>query len=179
MSTLTIRGMSNHDVEDALRVNREAFGSDIEAKLVEDLLADLTARPVLSLLAIDDGTTVGHILFTKAKLDTAPAIDVRLLAPMAVIPSYQKKGIGGRLIEEGISRLEQAGVSLVFVLGHPTYYPRFGFTPAGIRGFAAPYPIQEKDAGAWMVRTLRPDAAHQTGTVRCADEIMRPEYWHE
>jgi predicted N-acetyltransferase YhbS len=72
------------------------------------------------------------------------------------------------------------GVELVFVLGHPGYYPRFGFKPAGVLGFEAPYPIPEKHADAWMVRELRAGIIGSVrGKVVCADTLSRPEYWRE
>jgi putative acetyltransferase len=71
-------------------------------------------------------------------------------------------------------------VDLVFVLGHPAYYPRFGFSPAGARGLDAPYPIPQKNAEAWMVRELRPGVIGDcSGRVICADALADPEYWRE
>jgi predicted N-acetyltransferase YhbS len=103
-----------------------------------------------------------------------------LLAPLAVLPDHQRQGIGSGLVEEGLAQLRAAGVSIVFTLGHPDYYPRFGFSTAGSQGFAAPYPIEAKNADAWMVLRLD-DALPRTyrGTVRCAKALDRPEYWRE
>ena len=172
-----IREAGDADLKDALAVERAAFGTDAEADLVAALMADPTARPLLSLLAVEDGRAVGHILFTAAALGDTQAA---LLAPMAVVPDAQNRGIGGQLIAEGLKRLGEAGTGLVFVLGHPTYYPRSGFEQAGRLGFDAPYPIADKDADAWMVQALRPGAIGTIrGTVACADAIDRPEYWVE
>jgi putative acetyltransferase len=77
-------------------------------------------------------------------------------------------------------RIGIKGVELVFVLGHPGYYPRHGFTPAGVLGFHAPYPIPEKNADAWMVQELHPGVIGRArGKILCADAINRPEYWRE
>ena len=85
---------------------------------------------------------------------------------------------GRRRLEEGIERLRGAETDMVFVLGHPGYYSRFGFEPAGRLG--APYPIPEKDADAWMAWDLRGDLRGVAmGEVRCAEAIDRPEYWRE
>jgi putative acetyltransferase len=167
------------DPGDALLVERAAFGQDDEAELVRRLLDDAGARPLLSLLARDDGRPVGHILFTAAHLDgPSRAVAAAILAPLAVVPEAQGKGVGGRLIARGVELLARSGVELVFVLGHPGYYPRHGFEPAGRHGLAAPYPISPEEA--WMVRALRPGLIGSVrGTVVCAEAMDRPEYWRE
>lgn len=169
------------DLSDVIRVERSAFGQNDEAELVEALLCDPTAWPCLSLLARKDGRVVGHVLFTAGRLKEAPdAAAVALLAPLAVVPESQRQGVGGALIAQGLRHLRESGVDLVFVLGHPTYYPRHGFKPAGRLGFEAPFPIPEKDAGAWMVQALRPGVIGQVrGAFVCADALNKPEYWRE
>ena len=175
-----IRETLDSDLIDVLSVERAAFGSDEEANLVRDLLGDQSAQPILSLLAFQDDRPVGHILFTKAHLEPKAPLSISLLAPLAVIPEFQRRGIGGKLIEYGLQALSTSGVDLVFVLGHPQYYPRHGFNPAGQQGFDAPFPIPEKDADAWMVKALRPGKIDSfSGTVVCADMLNKPEYWHE
>ena len=90
------------------------------------------------------------------------------------------EGVGGLLIREGLKRLSEAGVDLVFVLGHPGYYPKHGFQTAGVLGFEAPYPIPEKDAGAWMVQELRSGVIGRvSGTVQCCDVLNQPQHWRE
>lgn len=178
---MQIREALESDLDDVLLVERLAFGHDEEADLVRDLLDDASAKPTLSLLAVDDGRPLGHILFTSARLtktqDTTPAA---LLAPLAVVPDAQNQAIGGKLIERGLELLRESGVDLVFVLGHPEYYPRHGFKPAGRLGFEAPYPIPDKDANAWMVQALRPDVIGSvSGKVICADALNKPELWRE
>lgn len=169
------------DLEDVLRVEREAFGQDEEAELVRDLLKDPSAEPMLSLLAYKEDRAVGHILFTASYLSDANMdVSAVILAPLAVVPEVQKQGIGGKLIEQGLQLLKKSGIDLVFVLGHPEYYPRFGFEPAGRLGIEAPYSIAEKDAGAWMVQALKPGLIGSVrGKVICADAMNKPEYWHE
>lgn len=168
------------DLADVLHVERAAFGQEDEAELVANLLADPTARPLLSLIAREEESPIGHILFTAARLDGAPEVSVTLLAPLAVVPEAQKRGIGGSLIARGVEMLAEAGVDLVFVAGHPDYYPRHGFQTAGRLGFAPPYPIPEKDADAWMVRAIAPGLIGSFGgRVICAEALDRPEYWRE
>ncbi|MBN1632463.1 MAG: N-acetyltransferase [Thermoleophilia bacterium] len=178
---MEIRQAADPDLSEVIRVERSAFGQDDEAELVEALLGDPTAWPCLSLLARKGGRVVGHVLFTAGWLKEAPgAAVVALLAPLAVVPGSQRQGVGGALIARGLELLRESGVDLVFVLGHPTYYPRHGFEPAGRLGFEAPFPIPEKDAGAWMVQALHPGVIGQVrGTFVCADALNRPEYWRE
>ena len=178
---MDIREASEPDLSEVLHVERLAFGQDEEAELVAALLGDPTAQPCLSLLAREGGRAVGHALFTAARLKEAPpAAVVALLAPLAVVPEAQRRGVGGALIERGLELLTESGVDLVFVLGHPAYYPRYGFEPAGRLGFEAPFPIAAKDAGAWMVQALRPGVIGEVrGTVVCADALGKPEYWRE
>jgi putative acetyltransferase len=167
------------DLEDVLFVERAAFGADDVAELVRELLDDPSARPLLSLLARDAERAVGHIMFTAARLaDAARDVSISILAPLAVVPDAQRVGIGGRLIEDGIRRLRESGVELVFVLGHPEYYPRHGFEPAGRHRLAAPYPISPPEA--WMVRSLSPGVIGSVhGSIVCAHAMDRPEHWRE
>lgn len=181
---VTIRGSDAADHDALLRVHREAFGADegpVIEELVTALLGDPTAEPCLSLVAVEAGLVIGHLLFTHAGMEGV-ARDCRasLLAPLAVVPAMQRRGVGGKLIDEGARRLTGQGGDLIFVLGHPGYYPRYGFTPAMPHGFTAPYAIPPKHADAWMVRPLRPGALdHCGGRVTCADALDRPEYWRE
>lgn len=175
---MQIHEASLADTESVLRVEREAFGEPSVAELVSELIGDPTAQPVLSLLAWDGDDPVGHVMFTPARLDGAPGVSVSILAPLAVVPDSQRCGVGARLVEAGVERLRSSGVELVFVLGHPSYYPRHGFVPAIPLGLLAPYPIDPEEA--WMVRALRPGLVGEVqGTVRCADVMNRPEHWRE
>ena len=176
---LNIRETSSSDLDDILFVEHTAFGHDEEAGLVRDLLEDPSAKPMLSLLAFKDDRAVGHILFTAAHL-TGADNKVAILAPLAVVPEAQRQGIGGQLIKRGLELLSELGVELVFVLGHPDYYPGHGFKPAGCLGFEAPYPILANHAEAWMVQALCPNLIGSvTGKVVCADLLNEPKYWQE
>ena len=175
-----IRHSNDDDLVSITAIHQTAFPDEPVDLLTLALLADPTARPCLSLIAEEDGVVLGHVLFSAVSLEPVVLQRAALLAPLAVLPDHQQQGIGSRLVEEGLAQLRAAGVSIVFTLGHPDYYPRFGFLPAGIRGFTAPYPIEEKNADAWMV--LRLDDAlpeSYTGKLRCAQALDRPEYWRE
>jgi putative acetyltransferase len=172
---------TDSDLNDVLRIETEAFGHSKESNLVNDLLNDDSAKPLLSLLAINDDEAIGHILFTRVRITgNEDSLSARILAPLAILPKAQAKGVGGKLIKEGLRQLSESKVDLVFVLGHPGYYPRFGFRPAGLRGFEAPYSIPAKDASAWMVQELRPGIiGSYSGKVICADALNNPEHWRE
>ncbi len=181
MLSLQIRKTTADDLPEVMAVQARAFGQETEAGLTRDILADPTAQPALSVLAEEDSQPLGHILFSKVRL-TEPESDCRaaILAPLAVVPEAQRRSIGGKLIEAGLERLRAGGVGLVFVLGDPGYYTRFGFQPAGRLGLAAPYPIPKEQADAWMVQALRDGVIGKVrGTVVCCAELNKPELWRE
>lgn len=178
-----IRETEAGDFSEIMKVEERAFGYVKEAKLTADLLKDKTAEPILSLLAFDENKAVGHILFTRVYINEMTTTQplVHILAPLAVLPEYQKQGIGGLLINEGLKKLKEMGSEMVFVLGHTEYYPKFGFIPnSGKLGFSAPYPIPEEYENAWMVQSLNPDGfVINQGKIICANELNKPEHWRE
>jgi putative acetyltransferase len=105
-------------------------------------------------------------------------VSARILASLAVVVDFQGDGIGSALIEEGLRQSRESGVGLVFVLGHPGYYSRFGFNAAGKVGLQAPYPIPQEHADAWMVQELSSGVIGGVeGTVRCARSLEQRRYW--
>ncbi|WP_159520638.1 GNAT family N-acetyltransferase [Sunxiuqinia indica] len=180
---IIIKETANKDLTAIFEVESQAFGHDKEARLTEALLGDSTAKPVLSLLAFYNEKAVGHILFTRVYMNEMSENQplMHILAPLAVIPEYQKKGIGKMLIMEGLEKLKQSGSVLVFVLGHIGYYDRHGFVPDAAKlGYQAPFPIPEEFADAWMVQSLNSsDINLEKGKVLCANELNKPEHWRE
>lgn len=148
---ITIREERAGDIEAVRAINSAAFGGDDEAHLV-DALREAGAL-LLSLVAERDGKVIGHIAFSAASLDEAPEIDVVGLAPIAVLPGYQRQGVGSAMIQAGLERLRKAGYELVMVLGHPAYYPRFGFEPASRFGVRWTQPVPDE---AFMLLELQP-----------------------
>jgi putative acetyltransferase len=131
------------------RVNVLAFGTADEADLVEALHRD--GLVLSSIVAEAAGMVVGHILFSRMWVDSdAGAIDVVCLAPMAVLPSRQRSGIGSVLVRQGIFEMQTRGERVIVVVGHPDYYPRFGFERASGHGITSPFPDE-----AFMVLALR------------------------
>ena len=181
---MEIRKSTRSDTKEICNVHIKAFGDQKGpeiADLVTGLINDKTAIPLLSLVAVDDTKIIGHILYTKAKIkEHAESVSVQILAPLAVLPDAQSRGVGGRLIKAGLIQLKKSGVDLVFVLGHPDYYPRSGFIPAGALGYDAPYPIPEEYAGAWMVQELGNGVIGRfSGKIQCSDVLNQPEHWRE
>ncbi len=137
---MIIRLEQSGDIEEIRRINIEAFGSESEADLVEALRDSGT--PLLSLVAKKDGELVGHILFSPVSIEPENGnIRIAGLAPMAVATAYQKRGIGSKLVDEGLKRCKLAGYVAVVVLGHPKYYPRFGFIPSVKYGIKSEYDV--------------------------------------
>jgi putative acetyltransferase len=127
-------------------VTRGAFGGDEEARLIDLLRRD--GLIIASLVAVDGTDIVGHVLFSPAAVVTGTSqIRVASLAPMAVVPSRQRKGIGSMLIRHGLDACTHARYPAVIVVGHPGYYPRFGFSHAVVRALANPFATGEAFMG--------------------------------
>lgn len=178
---MLIRTAEEGDLPVVLEIHRQAFGQKAEADLVREILVDPSARPVLSLLAEEDGRALGHILFSAAQLPPqGQKLRAALLAPLAVAPGAQGRGIGRRLVEDGLAELRRSGTDLVFVLGDPTFYGRFGFIPAIPLGLKAPFALPEGYLDAWRVKSLNDHlSGRPQGRVTCCDAVNKPELWQE
>ena len=147
-----IRPETPDDYAGVREVNELAFASDVEATLVDRLRAD--GAVVASLVAEEDSRVVGHILFSELPIETGVGqIPAVALAPMAVHPDWQRRGIGGHLIRAGLAACKRAGKAAVIVVGHTEYYPRFGFSAELARAISSPY---SEYGNAWMAIELVP-----------------------
>ena len=136
----TIRSESKSDYFEIKRINDLAFKQQAEGELIENLRKRAEFIPELSLVAILKDSLVGHILFFPITIFAGEVSHPTLsLAPMAVIPELQHKGIGGELIIRGLQKCKDMGFSSVMVLGHPNYYPRFGFKKASYWNIKEPF----------------------------------------
>jgi len=142
---ITIRPETTEDYAAIREVNLVAFGGETEPRLVESLRQSADFIPELSLVAVESGEVVGHILFSPVVIETKDgAIPALALAPMSVRPELQNQGIGSELVRHGLEQCRSSGHRIVVVVGHPTYYPRFGFSPARARGLEAPFPVPDE-----------------------------------
>jgi putative acetyltransferase len=143
-------------------VNISAFETPLEANLVDALREQ--AQPVVSLIAEDKGAIVGHIMFSPVSLSGHPGLKMMGLGPMAVAPAQQRKGIGSALVQAGLEQCKQVGFIAAVVLGHPEYYPRFGFSPSTCFGIGSEYEVPDE---VFMATELQPEAlSGKTGTVK-------------
>lgn len=164
---IEIRKEEPKDCDAVHHLNLAAFEEGPEAALVDTLRA--SDKEYLAFVAVDDGIVVGHILFTPASVDGCSAIGMGL-APMAVLPSQQKKGIGSQLVRYGLEFLRNDGCPFVIVLGHPEYYPRFGFELASKYRLRCQWEGVPDDA--FMVTVFDKEVLPEKGGIaRYADEF--------
>lgn len=148
---MRIRNETPADVAAVREVNLAAFESPAEANLVDALRGH--TFPYVSLVADDKGIVAGHILLTPVHLPGHPRARLMALAPMAVRPEYQRSGVGSALVVEGLRQAREAGAGAVVVLGHPAYYPRFGFVPASRHAIHCSYEVPDE---AYLIVELQP-----------------------
>ena len=151
---MKIREEELADTEAIWNINADAFETEAEANLV-NVLRD-SGCTFISLVAETDNKPVGHILFTPVEL-TGNKNKLKLigLAPMAVLQQYQNKGIGSELVKTGIEHCQLKGYDTVVVLGHPKYYPKFGFVPSVTYGIKSEYEVPDE---AFMILELVPNS---------------------
>jgi len=166
---ITIRPERSEDHAPVRQVNEQAFGQPQEAHVVDKLRA--VCDDVLSLVAEWDGQVVGHVLFTPVVFQAGQGVIRGMgLAPLAVTPQHQRQGIGTALVKAGLAILRDSACPAVIVLGHPDYYPRFGFEPASRHGIRSQW--EGVPADAFMILIFDPVAmAGACGVARYRDEF--------
>lgn len=148
---MLVRLVEPKDYPAARRVNLAAFETPAEANLVETLRRQ--AEGVISLVAEEEGEIVGHIMFSPVTLSGQPDLKIMGLGPMSVLPSCQGRGIGSALVRAGLQECREKGIGAVVVLGHPWFYPRFGFMPSTRYGINSEYDVSED---VFMLIELQP-----------------------
>ncbi|MDX2036295.1 MAG: N-acetyltransferase [Isosphaeraceae bacterium] len=174
---MQIRNPRVDEVGDIERVLLAAFSADegpTIVRLVSELRRDPSARPIFEFVAEEAGEVVGVVLFTKASIFDHAGVSASILAPLAVSPKRQRSGIGRMLVEHGLTAMRECGVDLVFVLGDPAFYSRFGFDAK--HGVSPPHELPYPEA--WMVRELTPGVVASTsGSLACARSLEPRESW--
>ena len=170
---IVIRKEEEKDYKQVYEVNKLAFQQENESILIEKIRKGENFIPDLSLVAEIDNRIVGHILFSKIKIVGDSIFESIALAPMAVIPAFQKQGVGSKLIKKGMAKAKELGFDSIIVLGHKDYYPKFGFERASKWNIKCPFKVPEE---AFMAITLTKKALEdKAGTVKYPDEFMEVE----
>jgi putative acetyltransferase len=162
-----IRREQPQDIPEIRQVHIRAFGQKQEASVVDKLRKKCNS--ILSLVALTGGKVVGHILLSPAVIEGKHGRLVGTgLAPLAVLPEYQRKGIGTQLMQTAIARIKEGGCPYIIVIGHPEYYARFGFEQAGRFGISCEWNVPDE---AFMILVLDRKAMNDiTGVARYRQE---------
>ncbi len=164
----SIRDESPADHGAVRRIHELAFGRPDEARLVDEVRQ--SGEVLVSLVATTGDSICGHVLFSRLRVRAQRPIAGAALAPVAVVPAQQGRGIGSALIREGLRRCRDADIEVAVVLGRPDYYARFGFSSALGERLATPY-----SGPAFMAQELVPDALRDGGEVRYPAAFSRLE----
>ncbi|MEG4516135.1 MULTISPECIES: N-acetyltransferase [unclassified Microcoleus] len=165
---MEIRTEKPEDVEAVRNINILAFGRENEANLVDKLRG---IASTFSFVAVQSDRVIGHILFSPVVVEgkCSKNLSILGLAPVAVLPNYQRQGIGTLLIREGLKECGRSGFQAVVVLGHPDFYPRFGFIPASTKSLGCEYDVPDE---AFMILELENGALQDcSGIVKYRSEF--------
>ena len=155
---IEIRAERPGDITAMREVHTRAFGGPVEARLVQ--LITVRQKALISLVALNEDRVAGHILFSRVTIADSPVTFVGVgLGPVAVLPECQRRGIGSKLILEGLEKCRHAGYDAVVVLGDPAYYSRFGFSRAADIGLENEYGVHDE----FMVLPLHDGALEGVG----------------
>ena len=174
---MSIRESKNEDLNSIRLVHEDAFGEpegEVVAQLACDILADESAKPLLSLVAEDDDKIVGSIIFSSVEIEGNEEISAYILAPLAVSKNCQQQGWGTKLINHSLDVLKKRSVDIVLVLGDPNYYTRTGFRTD--HSIEPPYKLEHPEA--WMALELKSEMLTKAkGVAHCASSLDSPEHW--
>ncbi|GAB4546620.1 MAG: N-acetyltransferase [Pleurocapsa sp.] len=175
---MQIREANIKDSERIKHLYLQAFDNS-EAELVSDVAVNLLHEKatinIISLVAIDNDAIIGHIAFSPVFLESINEHFGYILAPLAVLPTHQKKRVGSTIVEHGLDNISSLGSFIVFVYGDPRYYSRFGFKTDIARNFAPPYTLQYPEG--WQALKLNFTVFPEGGKFRCVNSLNDPQLW--
>lgn len=180
---MDIRKADNNDAEGIRNLHLQAFDrseSGQVADLAVNLLGEKSAPNIISLVAIDDDEVVGHVAFSPVFSDETNKHFGYILAPLAVLPTHQKRRVGSSLVKHGLEIISSLGRSKpdgywIFVYGDPEYYSRFGFDTGLARSFKPPYTLEYPEG--WQAMKLGSTVLAESGTIRCVESLNSAELW--
>ncbi len=175
---MQIRQATIDDTEDIISVYLQTFHKS-EAQIVADVAASLLHEQyfakVISLVAIINIQVVGHIAFSPVMLENNSKHIGYIMAPLAVLPAFQKNKIGTRLIQHGLQAISKMGPFIIFVYGDPNYYMRFGFEKDLAGNYIPPYTLQFPEG--WQALNLNSSVSIAGGHIVCVESLNRPNLW--
>ena len=174
-----IRLATTLDREDVRKVYLRAFSEgerQVVSTLAVNLLSEETSPETISLVTEADGVVIGHVAFSPVTIGSRKNWKGYILAPLGVVPEYQNRRVGSKLIENGMDRLSKMGVNTLFVYGDPKYYGRFGFSADLASKYSPPYELQYPFG--WQASVLN-EGSLEKATVRisCVASLRDPELW--
>jgi putative acetyltransferase len=176
---MKIRTATRDDADAVRGVHLSAFPDGegaLVSKLAVDLLSEEAAPPVLSLVFDAGGIVVGHVAFSPVMMRDTRALLGYILAPLAVSPAYQQRGIGSQLIKHGIERLSELGPSILLVYGDPKFYGRFGFRVDAAECYTPPFQLQY--SFGWQGMALGDLKARRSAVnISCVASFSNPALW--
>ncbi len=179
MSSINIENAGEQDSEVILEIYQTAFPEEesaMVAKLAVDLLAEKTVPEILSLVAREIETPLGHVSFSPVKIENNEPCKAFILTPLAVHPEHQQKKVGSRLIEFGMKKLKEAGGNIVFVYGEPEFYGKFGFHADTANDFPAPFDLEYPFG--WQALILNDWSDKTTpAATSCVSALSVPDLW--
>jgi len=175
---MKIREANLKDSEGIKNLHLQAFDkseAELVAELAVNLLHEEPAVNTISLVAIDNGVIIAHIAFSPVCLDSTNDHFSYILAPLAVSPAHQNKGVGSTIVKHGLDIISSLGTFIVFVYGDPHYYFRFGFKTNLAQNFSAPYPLQYPEGLQAM--KLNSGVLPEGGKFKCVSSLNDPRLW--
>ncbi|MEB3218218.1 MAG: N-acetyltransferase [Nostocales cyanobacterium 94392] len=175
---MQIRDAKIKDSEGIKNLYLQAF-DNLEAELVSDfavnLLHEKSTINIISLVAINNDAIIGHTSFSPVFLDSTNEHFGYILAPLAVLPTYQKNRVGSTIVKHGLDTISSLGAFIVFVYGDPQYYYRFGFKTDLAQNFTPPYPLQYPEG--WQAMKLNSPVFPESGKFQCVNSLNVPKLW--